>query len=410
MTVPASQHGALVLGGAHGSLEIARSLGRRGISVWLITSDNPLATLSRHVERHFSWPGPDWSGAAAYLADLAERYRLSGWVLFPGGDAEAQFIAQNHKALGTVFTLTTPAWDIIRWAIDKRAMNARAAELGVMQPASRYPRSREDLANLGLRFPVIIKPTVHAGRNAFTNAKAWRADDHHTLVARYDKAEALVGTDRIMVQELIPGDGRAQFSYAAVWDRGAPAGSLVARRTRQYPVDFGLTSTLVETVALPQVEEAACRFLRSLDYSGLVEIEFKYDARDRAYKILDVNPRAWTWIALGTPAGVDFAFIQWRLSRGEPVTPCVARPDVTWRYLSRDLVAAAQEMVAGTLSPIDGLRSLRASSAAAVFARDDMLPALLDLPLVTARVAKRRFFGADEATCSKITASTVPSK
>ena len=396
MTALASQHGALLLGGAHNSLEIARSLGRRGIPVWLITSDNPLASLSRYVAQHLTWPGPEWSGAVTYLADLAERHQLKGWVLFPGGDAEVQFVAQNHKTLGAVFTLITPTWDVARWAIDKRAMNARAAELGLALPTSRYPRSRDDLGNLGMRFPVVVKPTIHAGRNAFTNAKAWRADDVRALIARYDKAEALVGTDRIMVQELIPGDGRAQFSYAGVWDRGAPFGSLVARRRRQYPVDFGFTSTFVETVAQKSVEEAANRFLKSLDYSGLVEIEFKYDARDRAYKILDVNARSWTWIALGAAAGVDFSLMQWQRAIGElavgaPAAAPAARVGVTWRYLSRDLVASMAEIFAGTLSPIACLRSLRAAAAAAVLAWDDPLPAVLEPPLVAARVLKRRF-------------------
>jgi D-aspartate ligase len=64
MSSPAPQ-GALVLGGAHGSLEIARSLGRRGIPVWLVISDNPLATLSRYVRRHFVWDGPDRDDAVA---------------------------------------------------------------------------------------------------------------------------------------------------------------------------------------------------------------------------------------------------------------------------------------------------------------------------------------------------------
>src|SRR6516165_10718359 len=35
--------GAVILGGAHGSLSIARSLGRRGIPVWFI-ADEPLIT------------------------------------------------------------------------------------------------------------------------------------------------------------------------------------------------------------------------------------------------------------------------------------------------------------------------------------------------------------------------------
>jgi D-aspartate ligase len=396
MTGGASQPtGALILGGAHGSLEIARSLGRRGIPVWLVTSDNPLPTLSRYVERSLSWPGPEWSGAVGYLADLAARHDLHGWVLFAGGDAEVQFIAQNHKALAALFTLTTPAWEVTRFAIDKRAMNARAAELGLAQPQSRYPRSRDDIANLGLRFPVVIKPMTWEGRNGFIKVKAWRADDAHALLARYDRIEAVVGADRIMVQELIPGDGRTQFSYAAICDRGTPVGALVARRARQYPVDFGFTSTFVETIAQHDVEDAARRFLQSLDYSGLVEIEFKYDARDDRYKILDVNARTWTWIALGAAAGVDFAALQWRLARGERLAPCAGRTGVTWRYLSRDLVAAAQEIAAGTRKPADGFGALRPAAAAAVFAWDDPLPALFDLPLVAVRVAKRRLARGD---------------
>lgn len=398
-----NQPGALILGGAHGSLEIARSLGRRGIPVWLVTSDNPLPTLSHYVGRNLSWPGPDWSGATGFLADLAARHRLEGWVLFAGGDAEVQFIAQNHKALGALFTLTTPPWDVARFAIDKRAMNARAAALGLAHPQSRYPHSRDDLANLGLdldlRFPVVIKPATCEGRDAFVNVKAWRAEDMQALLARYDQVEAIVGADRIMVQELIPGDGHAQFSYAAVWDRGAPVAALVARRARQYPVDFGFTSTFVETITQQEIADAACRFLASLDYSGLVEIEFKHDARDGAYKILDVNARTWSWIALGAAAGVDFAALQWQLARGESVEPRAARLGVTWRYLSRDLVAMVQEMaqeiLAGTFKLAGTASALRPAAASAVFALDDPLPALLDLPLVATRVAKRRLARGD---------------
>lgn len=53
--------------------------------------------------------------------------------------------------------------------------------------------------------------------------------------------------------------------------------SLVARRTRQYPIDFGVISTFVETVEQAAFEVAACRFLAALRFSGLVEIEFARD-------------------------------------------------------------------------------------------------------------------------------------
>jgi D-aspartate ligase len=385
-----SRKGAVVLGGAHGSLEIARSLGRRGIPVWLITADNPLPGLSRYVERRLLWPGPRSDSAAQFLVDLCRRYRLEGWVLFAGSDDDLRFIAQNHLALGALYTLTSTTWDKVRWAHDKRRMNARAAELGIAHPRTSYPRSRDDLTRLEIPFPVILKPSVREGRNSFVDAKAWRVNDQRELVARFDEAKGLVGVDGIMIQELIPGDGTTQFSYAAIWDRGRAVGSLVAQRRRQYPIEFGFTSTLVETIDLPDLETAASRFLSSLDLSGLVEIEFKYDARDRSYKILDVNARAWTWISLGAAAGVDFVDLQWRLATGEEIAPVTARSGVCWRYLSRDLAASFAELMTGRFSLKAYLRSLRRSSASAVFARDDLWPAMLDLPLSTLRVVSRR--------------------
>ncbi len=279
-----------------------------------------------------------------FLIELARRHGLDGWVLFAGSDEDLRFIAQNHAALSAAFTLTTPAWDKVRGAYDKRHMNARAAELGIAQPRTHYPRSRDELNDLDIPFPVILKPTVRETRNRFVDAKAWRADDRHTLLALYDEARSLVGADSVMIQEMIPGDGAAQFSYAGVWRDGKAVGSLVARRRRQYPIDFGFTSTFVETVEQPEIEALASRFLSSLDFSGLVEIEFKFDARDGAYKILDVNARAWTWLGLGAAAGIDFPALQWRLATGETVTPVAARSGVRWRYFSRDVAAALAEM------------------------------------------------------------------
>ena len=382
-------NGAIVLGGAHGSLAIARSLGRRGIPVWLVTADNPLASLSRYVTRNLRWSGPRADGALDFLIELGRRHGLHGWVLFAGADEDVQFVARNHAALGALFALTTPPWDRVRWAYDKRHMNARADELGIARPRTCYPRSRDDLAPLGIPFPVILKATVREGRNRFLDAKAWRADDERTLLARYDEAKSLVGPGSLMVQELIPGDGTAQLSYAALWDRGKPIASLVARRRRQFPITFGFTSTFVETVEQPAIEAEACRFLTSLDYSGLVEIEFKYDAREGSYKILDVNARCWAWIAIGAAAGIDFPALQWRLAGGEDIAPHRGRCGARWLYVSRDLAAALCETFAGRLSPLAYLRSFRRPLAWAVFAWDDPLPALLDLPLSAVRIAAR---------------------
>jgi D-aspartate ligase len=381
--------GALILGGAHGSLALVRSLGRHGIPVWFVTDDHPIAAYSRYTERSFAWAGANDESAIEFLKDLARHHGLDGWLLVAGGDPEVRLLSQHHAALAGLFRVAVPPWETVRWAHDKRLTYERARSLGIDHPLCYEPRDLRQVAELDCRFPVVLKPSVRERKNAFTRAKAWRADDRASLLARYEAAAALVGERAVVLQELVPGGGEAQFSYAAVWRHGSPLASLVARRARQYPVDFGFTSTFVETVDCREVEEAACRFLRSLDYSGLVEIEFKYDQRDGRYKLLDVNARAWTWNALGAKAGIDFGHVLWRSAMGETIEPIHARVDAAWMHETRDIVAACIEMWRGRLSFSDYLQSWRKPLVLAALAKDDPLPGLVDLPLAMARVLKR---------------------
>jgi D-aspartate ligase len=381
--------GALILGGAHGSLAVARSLGRRGIPVWFVTHDHPITKYSRYVGQSMTWPGPDDEGATAWLIDLAARHRLDRWVLYPGGDAEARLVAQRHNVLGQAFTLTTPPWATARFACNKRLTHDLADSVGVDSPWSYFPSDRRGVAALDRHFPVILKPTIPAGRNRFTRAKAWRANDRAVLLARYDEAAALVGRDAIMIQEYIPGE--TQFSYAAVWDRGKPVASLVARRTRQYPMDFGYTSTFVETIEHREVEAQAFRLLADLRYCGIAELEFKFDTRDGRTKLLDVNPRTCTWIALGAAAGVDFPWIQWQLAMGETIPRLRGQVGCAWTHASRDVVPAVRSILDGTLTVAGYARSLFGPVTFAAFAADDPWPAVADLPVMAGRLLTRRF-------------------
>jgi D-aspartate ligase len=54
------------------------------------------------------------------------------------------------------------------------------------------------------------------------------------------------------------------------------------------------------------LEQLSERFLRAIDYYGLVEMEYKLDLRDGQYKLFDVNGRTWGYHSIGHSAGVDF--------------------------------------------------------------------------------------------------------
>lgn len=377
---PRSLPGALVVGGAHVSLAIARSLGRRGIPVWLM-ANHPLPRYSRYVQRSFDWPGAESEAGVSSILDVAGRHGLDGWVLIASGDQDMAMIARNHAALSTRLRVATPDWQTIRWIYDKHLTYERAAALGIDLPRSFRLHDPHELTRLDCRFPVVLKPATRKGNDEFTLAKAWKADDRETLAALYARAAALVGVDAVIVQEWIPGAGEAQFSYAGLWQDGAPLASLVARRTRQHPIDFGRSSTFVETIERPEVAEIAGRFLRSLNYTGVAEIEFKQDRRDGRYRLLDVNGRFWTWCGLAAAAGIDFPYLAWRQALGQPIGQFHSKPGVAWLHGSRDLIAAAQEIRRGSTTPGRYLRGLMRTRTFASFALDDPLPALAEVPV-----------------------------
>src|SRR5260370_7026225 len=122
----------------------------------------------------------------------------------------------------------------------------------------------------------------------------------------------------LLIQEVVPGWGEAQFSFAALCKDGSPLASVVARRTRQFPMDFGRFSTYVETIEEPRVVEPALRLLAATRITGLVEEEFKRDPRNNQFLLLDVNPRVWGWHTLSRRAGVVVPSPLWRFVTPHP--------------------------------------------------------------------------------------------
>jgi predicted ATP-grasp superfamily ATP-dependent carboligase len=383
--------GAVVIGGDYRGLTVVRSLGRRGIPVWVLVDEQSIAAASRYALCKKPWPGAESEAhQVQYLLDLAARHNLKGWTVIPTSDEHAALLARHQSDLRGAFRIAASPWETLRWAYDKRLSHRLAQRLGMAHPRTWYPRSRDELAALMCDFPVILKPAIKAAANPFTEAKAWKVNGRGELLARYEEAAGLVDPSIIMVQELIPGGGESQFSYGALCADGRALGSVVARRCRQYPIDFGRSSSYVETIAQPEVEAMAQRLLGELRYTGLIEIEFKYDRRDGRYKLLDLNPRIWGWNSLSKPAGVDFPYLFWRLCQGREVAPVRARPDVRWMRMTTDLPAAIAEAARGRLSLAAYLRSFRRPLEFGVFAKDDLLPCLLEVPLLSIAKWKRR--------------------
>jgi len=194
-----------------------------------------------------------------------------------------------------------------------------------------------------------------------------------------------------MVQEIIPGDGDCQFSYCAFFRDGQAHSTLLARRQRQHPREFGRAATYVESIDLPAIEELSERFLKAINYYGLVELEFKRDPRDGQYKLLDVNARTWGFHSLGFPAGVDFPYLLYADQIGVSVERSRGRSEIGWLRLVTDVPVAVSDFFSGHLDFRSYMQSLRRTGIESVFCGQDPLPSLGELVLLPYLVMKKYF-------------------
>ena len=175
---------------------------------------------------------------------------------------------------------------------------------------------------------------------------------------------------------------------AAFCKDGAVVAAMTARRTRQYPADYGVSSTFVEAVPVPGLLEPAQRLIRRLRLSGMVELEFKHDGRDGENKLLDINVRPWGWHTLCLACGLDFPYMQYRDGVGQPLDAASVHYGPRWRRLITDVPAALQEIRARVLTPAGYLRSLPGKTVPSVLDPRDPLPVVGDLAVALWRSLK----------------------
>ena len=387
-----TQAGALVIGGEHPGLGVVRSLGRRGIPVYVLDDQRCVSSFSRYVTRVIRVKSlRDEQETIDAVMEVGERYNLRNWVLFPTRDETVAAFSRHRERLASFFRVTTPCWETIHWAWDKKSTHVLAKRLGIPAPETWTPRNLEELAPLYSRLPLAIKPAVKENFFYATGMKAWRANTPEELNALFEQAHGVIKADEVMVQEIIPGNGQHQVSYCAFFRDGQAHSTLVARRKRQHPHEFGRAATYVESADVPAIAELSDRFLKEIDYYGLVEVEFKQDPRDGQYKILDVNARTWGFHTLGVSAGVDFPYLLYADQVGSPITPCQGRTGVGWLRLVTDVPTVLAGFLTGRLGLGGYLQSLRNTRVESVFSLDDPLPALAEIVLLPYLIVKKYF-------------------
>jgi D-aspartate ligase len=341
-------------------LAAIRSLGRAGIRVLALDHRrSALGFRSRYAEAVVTPDPQDEHAFVSFLAGL----EVERAPVFATHDEPLNAIARAADGLGERFLYPFPPWDVLGRIQTKRGQLEAAERAGVPTPRTAHPASAGEARAAAelIGFPVLVKPSSTEGFKRRFGKQAFRCETAAEVERAYAEGEPYGP----MVQEVIPGGDDELYTLGSYLSRdGEALGLFCGRKLRQTPPGVG-TCRVGEALWIDEVVEQGLTLLSALAFHGLSQVEFKRDPRDGAYKLMEVNPRLFQWHGLAAACGVDLPLIAYRDLTGEAIAPVSAN--------------GRRRRWAITLQAGESPALQRPPYVDAVFARDDLKPAVVQV-------------------------------
>jgi predicted ATP-grasp superfamily ATP-dependent carboligase len=314
-------------------LGIARSLGENGVPVIGLSAQPGIyGNYTRYARVVFA---PDSrtepQALAAFLVELGKSFGERA-VIFPTRDDDVMFLDRYRKLLEPYFTITAPETSVLAICLDKWETYRSACAAGVATPKCWLVENEKSLPRIlsEITYPCVLKPVAaHQWRQSANwelvgGRKAIQISSPEELLAEY--AAVSRANERALLQEMIPGDDRCLVIAACYLDRNSKwVDAFNTQKLVQAPEGFG-TGCIVQSVERPEIIEFARRLLEHLGFTGIAEVEFKWDVARQVYQLIEINPRPWDQHRLGAGCGTDLIYLAYCDHAGLPLPARVRKP------------------------------------------------------------------------------------
>ena len=364
----------------YGTLGIIRSLGRLGIPVYAVDADpRRAASYSKYLRGRFRF---DMAGATAdatvdYLREVGRKLGTRA-VLIPTWDETALLASEAYDALSDRFLLPHQPENLAFELASKKEMHRLAKRDSIPTPDVTFPTDVEEVREFATRalFPVMLKGIDGNRLKRRTGRKMEIVTNPEDLVRLYAEMEDPADPN-LMLQEYIPGGDDSIWMFNGYFDANSDClASFTGRKLRQTPPYTGVTSLGV-CLRNDAVEQMTQAWMKRLGYRGVLDIGYRYDARDGRYKVLDANPRIGaTFRLFASKNGMDVARALYLDLTGQPVPVSELTEGRKWLVEGGDFDSFLQYRRDGKLTTRQWLASMSGVQESAYFARDDPRPFL----------------------------------
>ena len=300
------------------SLAVIRSLGRQGIPI-VASANTTIAKglWSKYVKHRLKQPPRgNPQDTVDWLVQGARKNLFK--VFLPTGDYYVWLASHYSEILSEYMRIPVASKEVNDKTILKEETYKSCERYGIPYPKTYFIKSMDEVYDLAdrLKYPVIIKSRISFGITP--RVKGILIHDSKELSQKYvvcEVAEFLSEYDHLeypLIQEYIPGGMQNLYTVGTFMNkRSHPVAIFCGRKIRQLPVDAG-SCCMAECAYDEQAIKNSIELLTKIGWYGAAEVEIKKDERTGEFKIIEINPRSYSWIWLAVQLGIDIPYLWYR--------------------------------------------------------------------------------------------------
>jgi D-aspartate ligase len=326
----------IVFNCSYNGLSILQELGSKGIECIAMDCVRGIGTFTKYAT-YKKCPDPlrHESLFIEYLYSFCKRYPNKP-VLIPTNDEWAYAISKYKQYLEEVSYPCVSEFDVVNLCINKNQFYRIGQKNKYLTPKL---WNVNDIDNI--EFPIIAKPVYRAissdnGNpqiNKFLNRNRMTVIDNKNEMQEFIK-HAGKYIDYFLFQEYVRGYSDSMFTVGLYADRKSEIKALfTGKKVRGYPADIG-DNIVGESRSVPDILiENTRRIVFELKYSGIAEFEYKKNSVTGEFRLIEINPRAWSWIGVTPSCGVNIPLIAYEEMCGVAQDESPVQSEESIRYV-----------------------------------------------------------------------------
>jgi predicted ATP-grasp superfamily ATP-dependent carboligase len=400
-----------------------QELGRRGVEVYALDSFRNIGTVSRYSD-YLSCPHPG-SAENEFVDFLMEKGSEfdNKPVLIPTNDHWAAAVAHHKERLSEKYHPCVADGETVDLVTNKDEFGEWASENGYPVPQSwdvsevdripenAYPIAAKPSDATGIHDMTFKSKLVVAYQKLFGDDSINKNDKSKT-----EKAKQLSETrlrvfnshselqnflnkyddmaSEFVFQEYVRGMSSQMYTVGIYANQGDLKGIFTGRKVRGFPPDVG-DCKVGQVEDVPEhLVSTAVEICDDLGYHGIAEFEYKQDSETREYKLIEINPRSWSWIGITPSCGVSLPWLAYADHKEIDISEkkqSVPSESVKWVKITEDFPNCIVGYRAlgynqWSLSLGEYYKSIQANKTVYPdFAKDDPLPTAYSLLLLLRR-------------------------